>query len=63
MELMENISDIKWSFLMYYLIFRMNNARNIAMFYELDKFDKEKVKEYEKEYDNILELAKEENKK
>ena len=61
-ELIENIPDTKWPFLMYDLIFRMNNTRKIAMCYGLDKFDREKIKEYETEYDNILKLAKEENK-
>ena len=63
MELMENIPDTKWPFLMYDLIFRMNNTRKIAMAYSLNKFDKEKIKEYQDEYDDILKLAKEENKK
>ena len=62
MELMENIPDTKWPFLMYDLIFRMNNTRKIAMEYGLNQFDKEKIKEYQDEYDGILELAKEENK-
>ncbi len=63
MELMENIPDTKWPFLMYDLIFRMNNTRKIAMTYGLNKFDKIKIAEYNQEYDEILELAKEENKK
>ena len=62
MELMENIPDTKWPFLMYDLIFRINNTRKIAMMYGLNKFEKEKQKEYQNEYDDILELAKEENK-
>ena len=63
MELMENIPDTKWPFLMYDLIFRMNKTRKIAIEFGLDKFSKEKIEEYEKEYNDILELAKEENKK
>ena len=63
MELMENIPETKWPFLMYDLIFRMNKTRKIAIEFGLDKFSKEKIEEYEKEYDHILELAKEENKK
>lgn len=63
MELMENIPDTKWPFLMYDLIFRMNNTRKIASLYGLNKFEKEKIQEYRDEYDKILELAKEENKK
>lgn len=63
MELMENMPNTKWPFLMYDLIFRMNNTRKIAIEYGLTKFSDEKVKEYNKEYDDILKLAKEENKK
>ena len=63
MELMENIPDTKWPFLMYDLIFKMNNTRKIAMEYGMLRFSNEKIEEYKKEYDNILELAKEENKK
>lgn len=47
---------------MYDLIFRMNNTRKIAIMYVLKEFPKDKIEEYEKEYDDILELAKEENK-
>ena len=61
-ELMENIPDTKWPFLMYDLLFRMNNTRKIAMEYGLKKFEKKKIKEYEDEYVQILKLAKEENK-
>lgn len=63
MELMENIPDTKWPFLMYDLIFRMNNTRKIAFAYGLNKFGEIKIKEYNKEYDEIIKLAKEENKK
>ena len=63
MELMENILDIKWPHLMYDLIFRMNNTRKIAVEYELTKFCEEKIEEYKKEYEEILAMAKEENKK
>lgn len=63
MELMENEPEITWPFKMYDLIFRMNNTRKIAIMYGLKEFPKDKIEEYEKEYDDILELAKEENKK
>ena len=63
MELMENIPDTKWPYQMYDLIFRMNNTRKIAMEYGLTKFSDEKIEEYKKEYEEILTLAKEENKK
>ena len=62
MELMENIPDTSWTFKMYELLFRMNNTRKIAREYELKEFSKEKIEEYQKEYDKILELAKKENK-
>ena len=61
-ELMENIPDTLWSYKMYDLLFRMNRTRKIAMEYGLAKFEKEKIEEYEREYDAILELAREENK-
>lgn len=61
-ELMENIPDTLWPFKMYDLLFRMNSTRKIAISYGLKKFDKEKIKEYESEYDEILDLAKGENK-
>lgn len=63
MELMENIPDTAWPYKMYDLIFRMNNTRKIAMTYGLAQFSEEKVQEYREEYDEILELAKVENKK
>ena len=44
------------------LIFRMNNTKKIAIKYGLKKFEKNKIKEYEKEYDNILKIAEKENK-
>lgn len=62
-ELMENIPDTLWPFKMYDLLFRMERTRKIAKEYGIAKFEKDKIKEYEKEYDSILELAKEENKK
>lgn len=61
-ELMENIPDTLWPFKMYDLLFRMNATRKIAKSYGLKKFGKEKIEEYEKEYDEILKLAKVENK-
>ena len=61
-ELMENIPDTLWPYKMYDLIFRMNKTRKIALSYGLTKFNKEKIKEYENEYDEILELASIENK-
>lgn len=61
-ELIQNIPDILWPIKMKELIFRMNQTRKIAISYGLNKFDKEKIKEYEEEFDSILDIAKEENK-
>ena len=63
MELMENIPDTKWPFLMYDLIFRMNNTRKFAKKYGLKQFSNDKIVEYKNEYDENLKLAKEENSK
>lgn len=61
-ELIQNINEIYWPIKMKELIFKMNNTRKMAIQFGVINFDKEKVKEYEKEYDEILELAKNENK-
>lgn len=61
-ELIQNIPDIIWPIKMKELIFRMNNTKKMAISFGLEKFDKDKIKEYEKEYDNLLKLAREENK-
>ena len=45
-------------FMMYDLIFRMNNTKKKAMGYGLTKFSNDKIKEYQKENEEILELAK-----
>ena len=61
-ELIQNIPDISWASKMKELTFRMNNTKKIAIKYNLKKFDKTKIREYKLEYDNILKIAKEENK-
>lgn len=61
-ELIQNIPNNLWPKQMKELIFRMNQTRKIAISYGLKKFDKEKIAEYEKEFDSILALANEENK-
>ncbi len=61
-ELIQNIKDVTWPIKMKELIFRMNNTRKIAISFGLKKFDKNKIKEYEGEFDNLLMLAKKENK-
>lgn len=60
-ELAQNIPYIEWPQKMKELLFRMNNTRKIAISYNLKKFDSIKIKEYEKEYDEILKLANKEN--
>lgn len=62
-ELIQNIKDITWPIKMKELIFRMNNTKKLAICFGLKKFDKNKINEYEKGFDNLLKLAKEENKK
>ncbi len=62
-EIIQNIPDIEWANKMKELFFRMNNTRKIAISYGLKGFDKDKITEYIKEFDNILKLSKEENKK
>lgn len=61
-ELIQNVTNISWSCKMKELIFKINNTKKIAIEYELNKFDSNKIKEYEKEYDEILKSALEENK-
>lgn len=61
-ELIQNISEISWPVKMKELLFRMHNTRKMAIQYGVTKFNKEKIEEYEREYDEILELAKKENK-
>ena len=61
-ELIQNIQNITWTRKMKELIFRMNNSRKLAILFGSKCFEKEKVKEYEKEYDEILKEASKENK-
>lgn len=61
-ELIQNIKEIYWSTRMKEFLFRMHNTRKIAIQYGINNLDKQKNREYEKEYDAILELAKLENK-
>lgn len=61
-ELVQNTNEISWPFRMKELIFRMHNTRKIAIQYGVSNFNKEKIEEYEKAYDDILKLAVFENK-
>ncbi|MEG2380036.1 MAG: transposase [Bacilli bacterium] len=60
-ELIQNINNISWPKQMKELLFRINNTRKMAICYNVKKFDKEKIKEYEGEFNNILFTAKIEN--
>ena len=62
-ELVQNIPDIVWPKKMKELLFRMNNTRKIAINYGIKGFDKDKIKEYTDEFEKLLKLSKEENKK
>ena len=61
-ELIQNIYETNWTQRMKELLFRMHNTRKIAMEYGCNKFNDEKIEEYRKEYLNVLDIAKEENK-
>ena len=61
-ELIQNVNELLWVKRMKELIFRMNNSRKISKLFNSKKFTKEKIKEYEDEYDELLKMAKEENK-
>ena len=61
-ELTQNILDISWPVEMKKLFRMMNQTKKIALCYGLERFDKLKVGEYEALFDEILELAKTENK-
>lgn len=61
-ELIQNIYEISWAKEMKNFIFRIKNTKEIAMSFNLNKFDDKKIEEYEKEFDYILEKAIEENK-
>lgn len=62
-ELVQNIPNIVWPRKMKGLFFRMNNTRKIAISYGLKGFAKDKIKEYTDEFEKLLKLSKEENKK
>ena len=59
-EIIQNIKEISWASKMKELIFKINNTRKIAVRYGLKKFAKDKICEYQNEYDNIIQLAKDE---
>ncbi len=61
-EIIELAPNVRWADDMKALIFRMKNSREIAMAYGAKNFSTDKINEYNKEFDDILESAKEEDK-
>jgi len=53
-ELIQNIKETYWAPRMRQFLFCMHNTRKIAIQYRINNFDKQKIKEYEKEYDAIF---------
>lgn len=62
-EVIELAPSVRWTDDMKTLLFRMKNSREIAMAYGVTNFSTDKINEYNKEYDDILESAKEEDNK
>ena len=61
-ELIQNVFEIYWPVKMKELIFRMHNSRKLAVQFGGSQFSDNKIEEYKKEYLEILDIAKEENK-
>lgn len=61
-EIVELAPDVEWPHDMKALLFRMHNTRKIALAFKCTRFSKEKIDEYNREYDKILAKALEENK-
>ena len=61
-ELIQNVFEIYWPVRMKELIFRMHNSRKLAIQFGSRQFNDDKIGEYKKEYLEILDIAKEENK-
>ena len=59
-EIIQNVKEVSWASKMKELIFRINNTRKIAVSYGLKRFDKNKICEYQKEYDIIIQLVEDE---
>lgn len=56
-ELHQNEFDTYWQCEMKNFLLRLNNTKKLAIKYNLHSFEEEKIKEYEIEYDKILEKA------
>ena len=62
-EINQNVKETNWQREMSSFFFRVNQTRKIAMQYKKKKFEEYEIERYEKEYDEILERAKIENRK
>lgn len=60
-EINQNVKETNWQREMSSFFFRVNQTRKIAMQYKKKKFEEYEIERYEKEYDEILERAKIEN--
>ncbi len=58
----QNITTTCWQIRLYNLLLKFERNRHILMKYKVNKFNEEEIKLMEKEYDDILEIANEENK-
>jgi hypothetical protein len=61
-ELEVNISYTQWPYRLRALLWRIMITREIAMKYKLKEFEPDLIKQYSDEYDQILEMAADENK-
>lgn len=61
-ELYQNIRNIFWQMKMYYMLLRIEKNRKILAKYGRTEFTKEEIALIEKEYDDILIIAEEQNK-
>lgn len=58
----QNINNVTWQMKLYYSLLRFEKNRKILSKFDRTEFTKEEIELMEKEYDDILELAEEENK-
>ena len=58
----QNINNTTWQMKLYYLLLKFEKNRKILSKFDKNEFTKEEIEFMEKEYDDILKLAEEENK-
>lgn len=61
-EIIQNVNNVDWPVRMQKLLLKIYKTREIIKAYGGKFFEKDKIKEYEKMYDEILDNAKEQNK-